>query len=86
MPIYEYQCEAGHAFEELQSLSEPPLESCTICSGQARRTISGPTQLKGAGVHLFDKRFGGRDVLHDPTFSHREKEDIASETARCGRR
>ena len=79
MPIYEYQCENGHTFEVFQKMSAPPLESCVTCSGKAWRKISLCNQPKRAGVYLFDKRLGGRDILHDATFSNREREGIISE-------
>jgi putative FmdB family regulatory protein len=82
MPIYEYQCENGHSFEVLQKMDEPPLEKCQLCSGKAWRKISLSTQVKGAGVYLFDRKFGDRDVLHDPQFSDRERGEIVSEIER----
>ena len=79
MPIYEYHCENGHDFEVLQKMSAPPLESCIICSRKAWRKISLCNQPKKSGVYLFDRRFGGRDVLHDAAFSDKERGEIISE-------
>ena len=80
MPIYEYQCENGHEFEVIQKRQEPALERCPTCSGIAHRKISLVHQLKDAGIYVFDKRFGGKDILHDPTFSDRERGEILSRT------
>jgi putative FmdB family regulatory protein len=43
MPTYEYQCEAcNHAFEEIQSFNEPPVEKCPKCKKKkVKRLISG---------------------------------------------
>ena len=59
MPTYEYEClEAGHRFEEFQSISEPPLTECPICGGKARRLISGGAGIlfKGTGFYQTDYR------------------------------
>jgi len=76
MPIYEYYCDQGHEFETLQGIEEPPLEQCKICSAKAYRKISRSTTLKKAGVYVFDRRYGPRDILHDPTLSDREKRQL----------
>jgi predicted nucleic acid-binding Zn ribbon protein len=66
----------------LQRIVDPPLRKCAVCSAKARRRISLCNQLKGAGIHLFDRRFGGKDILHDPAFTNRERKAILSETSR----
>jgi len=79
MPIYEYICQNGHSFEVFQRINEPPLEKCRFCSAPVRRKIFAPVQLKNAGIYIFDRRFGARDILHDPQFSDRERREIISE-------
>ena len=53
MPTYEYGCEAcGHEWEEVQRITEPPLEVCPSCGKpSAHRLISAGTNfiLKGGG-------------------------------------
>lgn len=52
MPIYEYQCQAGHQFEAIQRISESPLEVCENdgCGAKAERIISQSAFiLKGGG-------------------------------------
>lgn len=55
MPTYEYLCSRGHRTEVRQSMSDEPLDVCTIdgCGADARRKISA-----GGGV-LTGKRSGG---------------------------
>jgi putative FmdB family regulatory protein len=53
MPTYEYACGAcGHQWDEVQRITEPPLELCPKCAkSAAHRLISGGTHfiLKGGG-------------------------------------
>src|SRR5690349_340352 len=52
MPTYEYLCAAcSHAWEEVQKISEPPVEICPSChKHEAKRQISGGNFiLKGGG-------------------------------------
>jgi putative FmdB family regulatory protein len=53
MPTYEYACGAcGHQWDEVQRITEPPLEVCPKCAkSAAHRLISGGTNfiLKGGG-------------------------------------
>jgi putative FmdB family regulatory protein len=56
MPIYEYQCAAcGKRTEQLQRVSDPPLELCPHCGGALRKLVSAPAfQLKGTGWYQSD--------------------------------
>ncbi len=59
MPTYEYKClEKGHRFEEFQSITEGPLETCPECGGPARRLISAGAGIlfKGSGFYQTDYR------------------------------
>jgi putative FmdB family regulatory protein len=53
MPTYDYGCTAcGHEWEEVQRITEPPIEVCPKCSkSAAHRLISAATSfiLKGGG-------------------------------------
>ena len=79
MPIYQYRCENGHEFEALQKMSDPPLEQCQFCLAKAHRQISLFNYPQGTGIYLFDRQYGDKDVLHDPTFSNRERRRIISD-------
>lgn len=61
MPTYEYVCEEGHEFEEVQSITDEPLKKCpevipfsgpnfTRCDAPVKRLISKTSFiLKGDG-------------------------------------
>jgi predicted nucleic acid-binding Zn ribbon protein len=61
MPTYEYECEAGHTFEEVQSIKDDPIKECPVvipfsgpdhekCGAPAKRLISKTSfVLKGGG-------------------------------------
>lgn len=56
MPIYEYKCEeCGAVVEELQKVSDPPLEICKKCQGKLSKIMSLNTfHLKGTGWYVTD--------------------------------
>ena len=56
MPLYEYQCDScGHRFERIQKFSDPPIETCPVCSGPVHKLISSPAiQFKGSGWYITD--------------------------------
>jgi putative FmdB family regulatory protein len=67
MPTYEYVCEkCGHEFELVQSMSAPPLKTCTaeVCAqkkwgrGKVKKQISSGAGLlfKGSGFYITDYR------------------------------
>ena len=62
MPTYEYACtECGARTEVVQSISDPPLTTCTVCGGQLRKVFS-PVGIvfKGSGFYRTDSRAGAR--------------------------
>lgn len=55
MPIYEYQCESGHSFEELQSVVDDPITVCPQCGAASRRVLHAPAiHFKGSGFYTTD--------------------------------
>jgi len=58
MPTYEYECQAcGHAFEELQGMTDPKLTKCPKCKkNKLSRLISGGSGMifKGTGFYETD--------------------------------
>ena len=58
MPTYEYACtECGERTEAVQSISDPPLTTCTVCGGTLRKVFS-PVGIvfKGSGFYRTDSR------------------------------
>lgn len=64
MPIYEYECEAGHRFERYGALGGEQSPTCPHCGRPARRVPALVNLKKNAGIWIFDRRTG-RDILHD---------------------
>lgn len=59
MPTYEYECgKCSYVFEELQSISEKPLEKCPECGGRVNRLINGGAGIlfKGSGFYVTDSK------------------------------
>jgi putative FmdB family regulatory protein len=57
LPIYEYECEAcKKRFEVIQKMSDPPLATCSDCSGKLHKLVSSPAGLlfKGSGWYVND--------------------------------
>ena len=58
MPTYEYACtECGDRTEVVQSFSDAPLTTCTVCGGRLRKVFS-PVGIvfKGSGFYRTDSR------------------------------
>jgi putative FmdB family regulatory protein len=58
MPTYEYACtECGDRTEVVQSISDDPLTTCTVCGGRLRKVFS-PVGIvfKGSGFYRTDSR------------------------------
>ncbi|MDY6863979.1 MAG: zinc ribbon domain-containing protein [Thermodesulfobacteriota bacterium] len=82
MPIYEYQCDNGHKIEVFHGIDQPQIKKCTICKAKAHRIISSFNMSKNAGIHVFSKEHGGRDILHDKTMTNSERGQIISQMSR----
>ncbi len=55
MPIYEYRCTKGHAFEAFQSMADDPITECVECGAAAERVLSAPAiHYKGSGFYTTD--------------------------------
>ena len=60
MPLYDYKCENGHVFEEMQSFSSDPVATCGDCGTSATRMLSVPMVLyKGSGFYTTDYKKTG---------------------------
>ena len=80
MPIYEYRCERGHAFECLQRMGADPIAACTVCEAPAARVFSAPAvHFKGSGFYTPDYGKKGRGAASS-NGSDGGKSETASES------
>jgi putative FmdB family regulatory protein len=58
MPTYEYQCnKCEHAFEVVQSFTDPAIEQCPKCQGGVRKVYNNVgVVFKGSGFYKTDSR------------------------------
>jgi putative FmdB family regulatory protein len=55
MPTYDYLCENGHRFEEIQRFADDALEKCVVCGAPCRRMLHAPAiHFKGSGFYSTD--------------------------------
>jgi putative FmdB family regulatory protein len=55
MPIYEYRCQNGHAFEVMQSMSDDPIDECEACGAPVERVFHPvAVHFKGSGFYTTD--------------------------------
>ena len=82
LPIYEYQCtNCGRTVEEMQRITDEPLEKCPYCKGKLRRLISLTSfQLKGTGWYVTDyKDNGKKHKASKPEKKPAEKKEVKAE-------
>jgi putative FmdB family regulatory protein len=57
VPLYDYQCQAGHRYEKRESFGAPAEQPCEKCGKPARRLLSAPPILfKGSGWYVTDSK------------------------------
>jgi putative FmdB family regulatory protein len=55
MPTYDYLCENGHRFEQVQRFSDDPLQTCSECGAPVQRVLHAPAiHYKGSGFYSTD--------------------------------
>ena len=78
MPTYQYECSAcGHAFEELQSMTEPKLKKCPQC-GKLKLS-----RLIGSGAGLIFKGSGFYSTDYKKKDAPKEKEPVKASKSAC---
>jgi putative FmdB family regulatory protein len=62
VPIYEYRCPNGHAFELFQRMSDPHPDACEVCSEGPVERVLYPVAVhfKGSGFYTTDYGRGSR--------------------------
>lgn len=59
MPTYEYKClDCGKKFEQMQRMTDEPLDTCRFCQGSVKRLIGAGAGIifKGSGFYCTDYR------------------------------
>jgi putative FmdB family regulatory protein len=57
VPLYDYQCEAGHRYEIRLPFGSPSEQPCETCGKPARRLLSAPPIVfKGSGWYVTDSQ------------------------------
>ena len=70
MPLYDYQCEAGHRYEKRESFGSPAQQPCEKCGKPARRLLNAPPILfKGSGWYVTDSKRTMRTGVDSPASS-----------------
>ena len=70
MPLYDYQCEAGHRYEKRESFGSPAQQPCERCGKPARRLLNAPPILfKGSGWYVTDSKRTLRTGADSPASS-----------------
>jgi putative FmdB family regulatory protein len=76
VPLYDYQCEAGHRYEKRESFGSPAQQPCEVCGTPARRLLNAPPILfKGSGWYVTDSKRTLRTGVDSPSSST----DLASD-------
>ena len=81
MPTYEYACtECGDRTEVVQSISDAPRTTCTVCGGPLRKVFS-PVGIvfKGSGFYRTDSR--GKPAKTDGESSKKPAEKSATSSS-----
>jgi len=76
MPLYEYECEAGHRFEKIQKFSDLPIETCPTCGKPVHKLVSSPAfQFKGTGWYITDYARKDKETKDKDTKETKEAKD-----------
>lgn len=70
MPLYDYQCEAGHRYEKREPFGSPAQQPCEQCGKPAQRLLNAPPILfKGSGWYVTDSKRTLRTGVDSPASS-----------------
>jgi putative FmdB family regulatory protein len=83
MPTYEYLCnKCEHAFEAVQSFTEPAIQNCPQCKGEVRKVYNNVgVVFKGSGFYKTDSRTTPTTKSDTPTAKTESTSTPKSETA-----
>ncbi len=79
MPIYEYRCSKGHAFEVRQGFSDAPVTTCEVCGATVARVFRPPAvHFKGSGFYNTD--YGTRKRSREKETHEASKRESAKDS------
>jgi putative FmdB family regulatory protein len=81
MPTYEYLCnECDHAFEAVQSFSDPAIQVCPKCNGEVRKVYNNVgVVFKGSGFYKTDSRKTPTNKSEKPVVKSESKPEAKTE-------
>ena len=81
MPTYEYLCnECDHAFEAVQSFSDPAIQICPKCNGEVRKVYNNVgVVFKGSGFYKTDSRTAPTNKSEKPVVKSESKPEAKTE-------
>ena len=74
MPIYEYRCENGHAFEVMQRMTDDPVSVCQSCDAPVQRVFH-PVAVHFKGSGFYNTDYGTRNRKRELDASAKEGAD-----------
>ena len=80
MPTYEYKCsQCEEVFEFFQKITDEPIKTCPVCSGELNRLISGGMGVifKGSGFYTTDYK----NNAHKTAASKNKKTEASSDAS-----
>jgi putative FmdB family regulatory protein len=82
MPVYEYRCDNGHTFEEMQRMTDEPLTTCPTCGARVERVFHPvAVHFKGSGFYSTDYGKKKAGAATDSGSKEEGKESGAKESA-----
>jgi putative FmdB family regulatory protein len=82
MPIYEYRCENGHAFEVMQRMTDDPVSECQVCGAPVQRVFH-PVAVHFKGSGFYNTDYGTRNRKRELDASAKEGADKTEAKAKA---
>jgi putative FmdB family regulatory protein len=79
MPIYEYKCPKGHAFELFHGITEPAPEVCPVCGEGPLTRVLHPVAVHFKGSGFYSTDYGRRSRTSTRDGEKPEKTDSGGE-------
>ncbi|MGI8506634.1 MAG: FmdB family zinc ribbon protein [Solirubrobacteraceae bacterium] len=83
MPIYEFRCQKGHAFEVMQRISDDPVTACEVCGGSVQRVFH-PIAVHFKGSGFYNTDYGTRKRSREMQESKESSKSEGKDTSKNG--